>query len=257
MTLSLPRPFTLLAIATGLALAACTPLDKDTGQSVEGDSSSTEKPSALASLRDDKQKVAWVIGHQIGGQLSQIKDEIDFATLMRSVREQMDGKSQPLDQGEAMEVMQAFEARVQARQMAQSQAESEKNTAEGQAFLEANGQKPGVTTTDTGLQYEVLTEGTGPKPGPLDMVRVHYEGRLLNGEVFDSSYARGEPVQFHLDGVIPGWREGVLLMPVGSKYRLWVPGVLAYGQSGTPGGPIGPNATLAFDVELIEIVNGH
>jgi len=256
MKLSLSRPLSLLAIATGLALSACTPLDKDTGQPIEGESSA-EKPSPLASLNDDKQKVAWIIGSNMGQQLAQIKDEIDFSTLMRATREYMEGKGQTLDQTEAMEVMQAFDARMQAKQMAEMQAQSEKNTAEGQAFLEENGQKPGVTTTDTGLQYEVLTEGTGPKPGPLDTVRVHYEGRLLNGEVFDSSYERGEPVQFSLDGVIPGWREGVLLMPVGSKYRLWVPGVLAYGQAGTPGGPIGPNATLTFEVELIEIVNAQ
>jgi len=256
MKLSLSRPFSLLAIATGLALSACTPLDKDSGQPIEGESSA-EKPSPLASLNDDKQKVAWIIGSNMGQQLSQIKDEIDFSTLMRATREYMEGKGQTLDQTEAMEIMQAFDVRMQAKQMAEAQAQSEKNTAEGQAFLEANGQKPGVTTTDTGLQYEVLTEGTGPKPGPMDTVRVHYEGRLLNGDVFDSSYERGEPTQFSLDAVIPGWREGVLLMPVGSKYRLWLPGILAYGQSGTPGGPIGPNATLAFDVELLEIVNAQ
>jgi len=254
MKLSLSRPLSLLAIATGLALSACTPLDKESGQPIEGESSA-EKPSPLAALNDDKQKVAWIIGSNMGQQLAQIKDEIDFPTLMRSTREYMEGKGQALDQTEAMEVMQAFDARMQAKQMAEMQAKSEKNTAEGQAFLEENGQKPGVRTTKTGLQYEVLSEGTGPKAGPLDRVRVHYEGRLLNGEVFDSSYERGEPVQFKLEDVIPGWREGVLLMPVGSKYRLWVPAILAYGESGTPGGPIGPNATLSFDVELIEIVN--
>jgi len=258
MTLSLPRPLTLFAIAAGLALVACTPLDKDTGQPLESDSSPGTSSSPLASLRDDKQKVAWVIGSQIGGQLSQIKDEIDFPTLLRALREQMDGKGRPLDQVEAMEVMQAFEARImQASLNPQMQAQLEKNIAEGQAFLASNGQKPGVVTTDTGLQYEVLSEGSGPRPGPLDMVRVHYEGRLLDGEVFDSSYERGEPVQFHLDGVIPGWREGLLLMPTGSKYRLWIPAVLAYGRSGIPGSPIGPNATLTFEVELLEIVKAH
>jgi len=256
MHFPLPRPLTLLTLSIGLALSACTPLDKDSGQPLEG-ASDTEKPSPLAALKDDKQKVAWIIGSQIGGQLSQIKDEIDFSTLIRAVREQMDGKGQDLDQNEAMEVMQAFEARMQAKMMAESQALGEKNREEGEAFLASNGQNPGVTTTDTGLQYEVLSEGTGKKPGPMDTVRVHYRGTLLNGEVFDSSYDRGEPVQFSLDGVIPGWREGLLLMPVGSKYRLWIPGILAYGQTGTPGGPIGPNATLTFEVELLDIVNAQ
>jgi len=247
------RLFFLFTIATGLALSACTPQDKDSSESAPGESSA-EKSSPLAKLSDDKQKAAWIIGSNMGQQLAQIKDEIDFDTLVRSAREYMEGKGPELDQQEAMDVMQAFDARMQAKQMAEMQAESEKNTAEGQEFLEANGQKSGVTTTDSGLQYEAITEGTGPKPEPTDTVRVHYEGRLLNGEVFDSSYERGEPVQFNLDQVIPGWREGVLLMPVGSKYRLWIPGALGYGEAGAPGGLIGPNATLTFEVELIEIV---
>jgi len=252
MKLSPPR--SLLAIAFGLVLAACTPLDKDSGQPVDGDSSA-EKPSPLAALKTDEQKVAWVIGSNMGQQLTQIKDDIDFPTLMRAAREYMEGKGEALNQEEVAAIMQAFDQRMQAKMQAEHQAAAEKNEAEGQAFLAENGQKPGVTTTATGLQYEVLTEGSGPKPGPMDTVRVHYEGTLLDGTVFDSSIQRGEPAQFSLDGVIPGWREGLLLMPVGSKYRLWIPGILAYGQSGTPGGPIGPNATLAFDVELIEIVS--
>jgi len=252
MKVSLPRPLTLLAVSTWLALAACTPLDKDSGQPVAGDSS-TEKPSPLAALSNDEQKVAWIIGSQIGGQLTQIKDEIDFPTLMRAAREHMEGKGQALDQNEVMIIMQAFDERMQAKIQAEQQAAAEKNETEGRAFLEENGQKPGVTTTETGLQYEVLSEGSGPKPGPMDTVRVHYEGTLLDGTVFDSSIQRGEPAQFSLDGVISGWREGLLLMPVGSKYRLWIPGILAYGQNGA-GGAIGPNATLVFEVELLEIV---
>jgi len=257
MKLSLPRPLTLLAMIGGFALAACTPLDKDTGQPLNGgdaDSSSEKTPSPLDALRNDRQKVAWVIGSQLGGQLAPIKDEIDFQTLMRAARERMEGKGEALDQDEEMAVMQAFDTRMQAKMQAEMAAKAENNLTQGEAFLEANGKKPGVITTATGLQYQVLNEGTGAKPGPLDTVRVHYHGTLLNGEVFDSSYERGEPVQFNLDQVIPGWREGLLLMPVGSKYRLWIPGVLGYGQSGTPGGPIGPNATLVFEVELIEIV---
>jgi len=251
MKLPLPRPFALLAIATGIALAACSSQDKEGGQSAaEGDASA--KSSPLAALNDDKQKAAWVIGSNMGQQLIPIKDEIDFNTLMRAAREYMEEKGPPMEQSETAEVMQAFEARIQAKRLAAMEAESEKNVAEGQAFLQENGQKPGVNTTDTGLQYEVLTEGTGPKPGPTDTVRVHYEGRLLNGDVFDSSYKSGEPAQFNLEGVIPGWREGVLLMPVGSKYRLWIPGTLAFAQNGGPGGP---NATLVFEIELIEIVN--
>ena len=111
-----------------------------------------------------------------------------------------------------------------------------------------------VKTTASGLQYLSLTEGTGPKPKATDVVRVHYKGALLDGKTFDSSYDRGQPVVFPLDQVVPGWQEGLHLMPVGSKYKLWIPGNLGYGEKGTPGGPIGPNAMLVFDVELIDIV---
>src|SRR5690606_32638670 len=159
-----------------------------------------------------------------------------------------------ISEEEAMQVMQAFGERMQAKQMADFEAQRGKNAAEGEAFLAENGKKPGVTTTESGLQYEVLTAGTGPKPKLTDTIRVHYKGTLLDGETFDSSYDRGEPVQFGLSQVVPGWQEGLQLMPVGSKYKLWIPGKLGYGEQGTPGGPIGPNALLVFEGELLEIV---
>jgi len=253
MKLYLPRPLPLIAIACGLALAACTPLDKDTGRALDNNDSSSEKTSSpLDALRSDEQKVAWIIGSQLGKQLAPIKDEIDFQTLMRSAREHMEGKAEAVEQEEEIAVMQSFDARMQAKIQAEMIIKAEKNNAKGEAFLAANGKKPDVTTTASGLQYQVLTQGTGRKPSPLDTVRVHYEGTLLDGKVFDSSYARDEPVQFSLDRVIPGWREGVLLMPVGSKYRLWIPGILAYGHSDGPGGP---NATLVFEVELLDIID--
>lgn len=120
------------------------------------------------------------------------------------------------------------------------------------AFLKANREKPGVKTTASGLEYEVLTEGTGPRPARTDTVLVHYEGRLVDGTVFDSSYRAGQPVAFPLDQVIPGWTEGVQLMTQGSKYRLTVPPALGYGAKGA-GGVIPPNAVLVFDIELLAI----
>src|SRR3546814_5590579 len=138
--------------------------------------------------------------------------------------------------------------------MAEREAKAKTNASEGKAFLAANASKEGVTTTESGLQYQVLVEGKGPKPTAEDMVKVHYKGELLDGTQFDSSHERGEPAVFALQQVAPGWDEGVQLMPVGSKYKLWIPSELGYGETGTPGGPIPPTATLVFEVELIEIV---
>jgi FKBP-type peptidyl-prolyl cis-trans isomerase len=123
---------------------------------------------------------------------------------------------------------------------------------EGESFLADNKKQPGVVETTSGLQYRVLVQGTGSRPpSPRSVVEVHYEGRLINGKVFDSSYRRNETIEFPLDGVIAGWTEGVQLMPVGSKYEFYIPYRLAYGERGTPGGPIPPFATLIFVVELI------
>jgi FKBP-type peptidyl-prolyl cis-trans isomerase FkpA/FKBP-type peptidyl-prolyl cis-trans isomerase FklB len=127
-----------------------------------------------------------------------------------------------------------------------------KNLAEGEAFLAANKAKAGVRTTESGLQYQVVRAGAGAQPTAADTVKVHYRGTLLDGKEFDSSYARNDPATFPLGGVISGWTEGVALMPVGSKYVFWIPAALAYGPDGQ--GPIGPNETLKFEIELLEIV---
>jgi len=123
----------------------------------------------------------------------------------------------------------------------------------GQAFLQENAKKEGVKTTASGLQYKVLTEGKGKSPKASDTVTVNYRGTLLDGTEFDSSYKRGEPISFPLNRVIPGWTEGVQLMKEGAKYQFYIPANLAYGKNGTPGGPIGPDETLIFDVELIKV----
>jgi len=258
MKLSLRRPLlALLAMTAALTLISCKPLDKDSGKPLDEDAKTTESP--LAKLSDDKQKVAYLIGLQIGESIQPIKDEIEFQTLIRSIRESMEGNAPEIDYAEAMAVMQGLNERMQAKQEAAAEEQkanneemAQKNLEEGRAFLEENANKPGITTTASGLQYEVIKQGEGKKPGASDLVHVHYEGTLLNGEVFDSSYARNEPVQFPVNGVISGWTEALQLMPEGSKYRLWIPADIAYGETGN--GPIGPNATLAFEVELLEVV---
>ncbi|MCA1714378.1 MAG: FKBP-type peptidyl-prolyl cis-trans isomerase, partial [Gammaproteobacteria bacterium] len=160
-----------------------------------------------------------------------------------------------LAEPEANAIRAAFSQRVQARMQAQATAAADRNRAEGAAFLSRNKTVKGVFVTPSGLQYMVLRQGAGARPKASDQVRVNYQGSLLDGTVFDSSYTNGQPVEFMLNQVIPGWTEGLGLMPVGSKYRFWIPGELAYGTQGTPGGPIGPNSTLVFDVELMGILN--
>ncbi|MBD5234667.1 MAG: FKBP-type peptidyl-prolyl cis-trans isomerase [Bacteroidales bacterium] len=154
---------------------------------------------------------------------------------------------------EAKEVINAFFSKLQEKQQAEAAAMAELNEKSGKEFLEKNGQRAEVKTTPSGLQYEVLTEGNGPKPSVGDQVTVHYTGKLIDGTVFDSSVDRGEPATFGVTQVIPGWVEALQLMSAGSKWRLFIPSALAYGPQGA-GGIIGPNQTLIFDVELLEVV---
>lgn len=204
-------------------------------------------------LDTERDKASYLVGMQIGGSLQQIKEEIDLPLVFQAIETVLNDGTPLLSQEEAGTVQKAFAERLQAKHAAEQQAAATKNKQDGEAFLAKNKSVKGVKTTASGLQYQVITEGKGPKPATTDRVKVHYTGTLLDGTKFDSSVDRGEPAEFALNQVIPGWTEGLQLMPVGSKYTLWIPSDLAYGDRGTPG-PIGPNATLKFDVELIEIV---
>lgn len=204
-------------------------------------------------LDTERDKASYLVGMQIGGSLQQIKEEIDLPIVFQAIETVLNDGTPLLSQEEAGTVQKAFAERLQTKHAAEQQATATKNKQEGEAFLAKNKNVKGVKTTASGLQYQVITEGKGPKPATTDRVKVHYTGTLLDGTKFDSSVDRGEPAEFALNQVIPGWTEGLQLMPVGSKYTLWIPSDLAYGDRGTPG-PIGPNATLKFDVELIEIV---
>jgi FKBP-type peptidyl-prolyl cis-trans isomerase FkpA len=204
----------------------------------------------------DKAKVGTLVGSfMVGPSLAPIKDEVDMAVFLQGLRTALEGGKTMIAEEEARTVLTAFGQRMQQKMQQQATEAGERNRTEGAAFLAKNKETKGVFTTPSGLQYMVLREGNGERPKPTDRVRVNYHGTLLDGTVFDSSYDRGEPAEFGLNQVIPGWTEGVAMMPVGAKYRFWIPGDLAYGAKGTPGGPIGPNATLMFDVELMSILD--
>lgn len=195
----------------------------------------------------DKAKVGLMLGDRaVGPGLARIKDDIDLPLVMQAMRTAFANGTPLLAPAEVQATLQAFGARQQAQVAA-------KNRAEGAAFLAKNKTQKGVVTTPSGLQYMVLRAGNGARPTPSSTVQVNYEGKLLDGFVFDSSYKRGQPASFPLTGVIAGWTEGIPLMAVGSKYRFWVPSELAYGPGGQPQGGIGPDAVLTFDVELLGV----
>jgi FKBP-type peptidyl-prolyl cis-trans isomerase len=204
-----------------------------------------------ADLETDAQKLGYIIGMDIGGSLKQQGAEIDLDSLFEAIRDTYNGDPLAMTPEEAATVRETFIAKRRAAAEAERDQLAAQNAAEGDKFLLDNRNKEGVQITDSGLQYKVIEMGDGARPAATDKVTVHYRGTLLNGEEFDSSYSRGEPVSFALNQVIPGWTEGVQLMPVGSKFMFFIPSDLAYGPSG--GGPIGPNATLIFEVELLGI----
>lgn len=197
-------------------------------------------------LKNEMDSVSYSLGVNIANNVKSQGFENLNADAIAKAFEDVYGEGEPLmSNEECTNIINGYFQTMQAQK-------TEAATAEGQNFLTENGKRPEVTTTASGLQYEVLTEGTGPKPVATDNVTVHYTGTLLNGEVFDSSVERGQPATFPLNGVIKGWTEGVQLMSVGSKYKFYIPSELAYGPRGA-GGKIGPNATLIFEVELISI----
>ena len=201
----------------------------------------------------DRQQVGYLIGADVGRQLAPITDQIELPMLVEGVRTILANTAPAISEAEANTLRAAFAERMQARAEAEATAKGAKNKAEGDAFLAKHRLEKGVYSTGSGLQYMVLRQGNGNRPVATDRVEVNYRGTLLDGTEFDSSYARGRPAVFSLTQVVAGWTEGLALMPVGSKYRFWIPSELGYGARGTPGGPIGPNATLVFDVELLSI----
>jgi FKBP-type peptidyl-prolyl cis-trans isomerase FklB len=199
--------------------------------------------------KTEKEKLSYTIGHQIGQGLKQDGFDIDPAVVGQAIGDVMKGAKPALTVADMQAVLMASrEKRLQARK-----ALADKNLKAGQEFLAANKSKKDVVTLPSGLQYKVVKAGAGDKPRPEDTVTVHYHGTLIGGTVFDSSVARGQPATFPVKGVIKGWQEVLPLMPTGSKWQVVIPAELAYGPNGAPGGKIGPNEVLIFDIELIGI----
>jgi FKBP-type peptidyl-prolyl cis-trans isomerase len=212
---------------------------------------SAAKPKALV-LTTQKDKISYAIGMNVGTNLQKQAVDVDPAVLLQGLKDGIAGSKPLLTEEEARAVLMQLQEETRKKQAEKAQQMGASNKTEGETFLAANKNKEGVVTLPSGLQYKILQAGTGPKPAATDSVVCNYRGTLINGTEFDSSYKRGQPATFPVNGVIKGWTEALQLMPVGSKWQLFIPAQLAYGDRGA-GADIGPNATLIFEVELLSI----
>jgi FKBP-type peptidyl-prolyl cis-trans isomerase len=233
----------LLAVVLGFAFSSC---NKDAGSSLTS--------SKKISLDTEIDSVSYALGSNVGSQMNSMGvKEFNYDAFVKAFADALEGNELLMDAMAGGQLLNTYFGALQQKQMEEMQASAGTNLKEGQEFLEQNKSKEGVQVTASGLQYKVEKMGDGPKPSASDDVRVHYHGTLLDGTVFDSSVDRGEPTQFGLNQVIPGWTEGLQLMPVGSKFTFYVPSELGYGAN-PRGGPIGPNMVLIFEVELLAIL---
>jgi len=207
--------------------------------------------TGATSLESDEAKVNYTVGWQLGGDYKKQGVPLDGDALVAGAKDAIEGREARIPEAERNKLLAQVAQRRMAAQQAAQGAEGEKNLAASKAFLEANAAKEGVKTLPSGLQYKVVTEGSGPKPAATDIVTVNYRGTLIDGTEFDSSYSRGKPATFPLNRVIPGWTEGLQLMGEGSKWILYLPPDLAYGEQGS-GAKIPPQAALIFEVELLK-----
>ncbi|MFL6260268.1 MAG: FKBP-type peptidyl-prolyl cis-trans isomerase [Thermoanaerobaculia bacterium] len=256
MRKTLILPAALLVVAAAVAGAqsgkpAAAPAQKPATQPAPAAPAPAAPSSAAAGLSLND-KASYVIGYNLGRTLKQNEVQANSDLINKGLAAGLAGEKGMLTDEEMQSTMQAFQQQVQGQQQAKAKVLGEKNKTAGEAFLAKNKARPGVKTTASGLQYEVLKEGTGASPKPTDTVTVNYKGTLMDGTTFDSSYDRGQPATFVLNQVIPGWTEGVQLMKPGAKYKFYLPSSLGYGEQGA-GGVIGPNAPLVFEVELLSV----
>jgi FKBP-type peptidyl-prolyl cis-trans isomerase len=217
-----------------------------------GCSKCEESGGANITLETEKQKASYAVGYNMGMNIKNMADEVDLDIVVQGMKDAATGQDEKIPAGELQKILRDFYASIREKMQEKRRVQAEKNKTEGEAFLAENAKKEGVKVTKTGLQYLVLKEGDGPKPKATDQVKVHYNGTIIDGTEFDSSYKRNEPAVFPLNRVIPAWQEGLQLMSVGSKYKFFVPSDLAYKERGN-GPVIGPNAVLIFEVELLSI----
>jgi FKBP-type peptidyl-prolyl cis-trans isomerase FklB len=241
------------AFAQQTAAPAKTPSAKtsSTSAATAHHAPATKKPVPLA-LKTPKDKFSYALGMNMGSNLHRQEVEVDPAIMLQGMKDAMAGGKMLLTEDEAKTVLMDAQNQLRKKQQEKTQAMGEENKKEGEAFLAANKSKEGVVTLPSGLQYKIVTPGTGPKPTAADTVVCNYRGTLIDGKEFDSSYKRGQPATFPVGRVIKGWTEALPLMPVGSKWQLFIPSDLAYADHGA-GPDIGPNATLIFEVELLSI----
>lgn len=232
------------ACAFALLAASCGKTEKSSNQS-----NASSEP--ITTFEDS---VSYIIGFNMGGSLRDIKDEVNLNLLMQGVSDMINGKETKITRETANPIMRRFEGQMREKVKKVEDEKCAKNKAEGSKFLEENKSKSGVITTASGLQYIILKEGSGPKPKEADQVKVNYFGTLIDGTEFDNSYKRGQPAEFRVNGVIKGWTETLQLMNTGSKFKIFVPSELAYGDR-SAGPQIGPGSVLIFEIELLEIVN--
>lgn len=239
------KTFAAVTAAT-MILTAC---GSETAAPAESVAAPAETASPLATL---DQRLSYIVGENMAAQFQRDGIVLDVNALSLAVQDVQAEKEPRLSEDDKRNTITEIQARGQEKQKVELEALSAKNKADGEAYLAENGQKEGVITTASGLQYKEVTAGEGDAPAAADTVTVHYKGTLIDGTVFDSSYDRGQPATFPVGGVIPGWVEALQLMNIGDKFELVIPSDLAYGPGGT-GPVIGPNATLLFEVELLEI----
>jgi FKBP-type peptidyl-prolyl cis-trans isomerase FklB len=206
-----------------------------------------------SALAVDQSKLSYALGYQAGASFKQNGMTLDSKSFAKGIDNGLSGKPTTLNQAQMKQVMATFQKETIAKMQKKIADLAQSNLVSSQKFLQANKSKKGVVTTDTGLQYEILTKGTGAKPTASDTVVVDYQGSLINGKVFDSSYARKKPLTLPVKAVIKGWQQALTMMPVGSTWELFIPSNLAYGKAGAPGA-IGPNEALVFKVHLRKIV---